>query len=189
MPEEAVMKRTLVYAAAIVIVAIVCGSGMRAQSSQALPVPGIDPARDVPGAKELPDPKTEYKVLFDAAAAPAKPSDVNPMLQTVARYVNTLAQRGVSADHRKIAVIFHQGSTPAILKNEAFRARNDGLDNPNITLIQALSKAGVAFHVCGQAVLGQKIDPKDIQPEIQLDLWALTTIVNMQQRGYVRIGG
>jgi hypothetical protein len=43
--------------------------------------------------------------------------------------------------------------------------------------------------VCGQAVLGQKIDPKDIQPEIQLDLWALTTIVNMQRRGYVRIGG
>ena len=97
------MKRTLVYTAAILIVAIACGSGMRAQSSQALPVPGIDPARDVPGAKELPDPKTEYKVLFDAAAAPAKPSDVNPMLQTVARYVNTLAQRGVPADHRKIA--------------------------------------------------------------------------------------
>ena len=86
-------------------------------------------------------------------------------------------------------MIFHQGGTPAILKNEEFKKRNNGQDNPNIAIIQALKKAGVEFHVCGQAVLGMKIDPKDIQPEIQLDLWALTTIVNMELRGYVRIGG
>ena len=90
---------------------------------------------------------------------------------------------------RKIAVVFHQGSTPAILKNEAFKARNDGQDNPNIAIIQALKKAGVDFRVCGQAVLGMKLDPTDIQPEIQLDLWALTTIVSLEQKGYVRIGG
>ena len=185
------MKPQLIRTISILaVLALTGGSASRAQqSAQALLVPGVDAARDVPGAKELPDSKTEYKVLFDAAAAPAKPSDVNPMLQTVARYVNTLAKFGVPADHRKIAVIFHQGSTPAILKSDAYKARNDGQDNPNISLIQALAKAGVAFHVCGQAVLGQKIDPKDIQPEIQLDLWALTTIVNLEQRGYAHIGG
>ena len=168
---------------------LACAVSPLAQTNRPLPVPGVDPARDVPGAKELPDPKTEYKVLFDAAAAPDKPGDVDPMLRTVARYVNTLAKLGVPADHRKIAVILHGGSTPAILKNDAYQARNNGQDNPNIAMIQALAKAGVAFHVCGQAVLGQKIDPRDIQPEIQLDLWALTTIVNMEHRGYVRIGG
>lgn len=106
-----------------------------------------------------------------------------------ARYLNTLAKTGVPAEHRKLAVIFHQGGTPAILENEEFKRRNNGQDNPNIAIIQALKKAGVEFHVCGQAVLGMKVDPKDIQPEIQLDLWALTTIVNMELRGYVRIGG
>src|SRR5215831_11240602 len=185
------MKPQLIRTISILaVLALTGGSASRAQqSAQALLVPGVDAARDVPGAKELPDAKTDYKVLFDAAAAPAKPSDVDPMLQTAARYVNTLAKFGVPADHRKIAVIFHQGSTPAILKNDAYKARNNGQDNPNIALIQALAKAGVTFHVCGQAVLGQKIDPNDIQPEIQLDLWALTTIVNFEQRGYVRIGG
>lgn len=182
------MKRALIRAIAMVAAVVLTCSTTGAQSTQTLPVPGVDPARDVPGAKELPDPKTEHKVLFDAVAAPAKPSDVNSTLQTVARYVNTLAKLGVPADHRKIAVIFHQGSTLAVLKNDAYKARNDGQDNPNISLMQALAKAGVAFHVCGQAVLGQKIDPKDIQPEVQLDLWALTTIVNLEQRGYVRIG-
>ena len=183
------MKHRVLRLSSILALVVACAPSMIAQSGRALPVPGVEPARDVPGAKELPDPKAEYKVLFDAAAAPAKPGDVNPMLQTVARYVNTLANLGVPADHRKIAVIFHQGATPAILTSDAYKARNDGQDNPNIGIIQALAKAGVAFHVCGQAVLGQKIDPKDIQPEIQLDLWALTTIVNMEQRGYVRIGG
>jgi intracellular sulfur oxidation DsrE/DsrF family protein len=52
-----------------------------------------------------------------------------------------------------------------------------------------MKKAGVDFRVCGQAVLAHKIDPKTIQPEIELDVWALTTIVNLQLRGYIHIGG
>lgn len=160
-----------------------------AAGAQALPVPGVEPARDIPGAKEMPDPKTEYKVLFDVVRAAPNETDVNPMLQATARYLNTLAKAGVPPQNRKIAVIFHQGGTPAILKNDAYKARNKGQDNPNTALIQALKKAGVEFRVCGQAVLGMKIDPKDIQPEIQLDLWALTTIINMELQGYVRIGG
>jgi intracellular sulfur oxidation DsrE/DsrF family protein len=170
-------------------VSVMCLAAATPARSQELPVPGVDAARDVPNAKEIPDAKTDYKVLFDAAQAPAKSTDVNPMLTAVARYLNTLAKVGVPAEHRKIAVIFHQGATPAILKSDEFKKRNNGQDNPNIAIIQALKKAGVEFHVCGQAVLGSKIDPKDIQPEIQLDLWALTTIVNMELRGYVRIGG
>jgi intracellular sulfur oxidation DsrE/DsrF family protein len=160
-----------------------------AQEGGAAPVPGVAAARDVPYAKEIPDRQTEYKVLFDVARAPAKTTDVNPMLETAARYLNTLAKVGVPPQHRKIAIIFHQGGTPAILKNDAYKARNNGQDNPNIAIIQALKRAGVELHVCGQAVLGMNIDPKDIQPEIQVDLWALTTIVNMQSRGYVHIGG
>jgi len=179
----------LIARVALPVLVVIAGSAGLAQTTQSLPVPGVDPARDVPGAKLLPDPKATYRVLFDMASAPAKPGDVNPILQTAARYVNTLAKAGVQADHRKIAVIIHQGATPSILKSEAYKARNAGQDNPNIALVQSLARAGVEFHVCGQAVTGQKIDPADIQPEIQLDLWALTTIVEMVGKGYVRVGG
>ena len=181
------MKRLLMRTGAILAGVIISVAIVRAQST--LPIQGIDPARDVPGSKLVPDPKTTYRVLFDMAAAPAKPSDVNAMLQTTARYLNTLAKSGVPAAHRRIAVIIHQGATPAILKNDAYKTRYSGEDNPNIALIQALSKAGVELHVCGQALLTNKIDQKDVQPEIQVDLWALTTIVELEQRGYVRIGG
>ncbi len=154
-----------------------------------LPIPGGDVAKDVPGAKEQPDPKMTYKVVFDIATAAPKVDDVNPGLTGVVRFVNTLGKFDVPASHRKIAVVFHRAATDVVMNNEAFRARYPGHDNPNIALIQSMKKAGVDFRVCGQAVLAHKIDPKTIQPEIELDVWALTTLVNLQLRGYVHVGG
>jgi intracellular sulfur oxidation DsrE/DsrF family protein len=75
------------------------------------------------------------------------------------------------------------------MNSDEFKSRYNGQDNPNIALIQAMKKAGVDFRVCGQALLGKKIDPKMVLPEIQVDLWAMTTILNLQTRGYVRAGG
>ncbi len=159
-----------------------------AQSSQPLPIPDGQVARDVPGAKELPDPKMTYKVVFDIGTAAPKIGDANPGLTGVVRYLNTLAKFGVPPDHRRIAVVLHQNATEIILNNETFKARNEGHDNPNTALIQQMKKAGIDFRVCGQSVLAHKIDPKTILPEIELDEWALTTIVNLQLRGYIRVG-
>ena len=156
---------------------------------QDLPVPSVNPTRDVPGAAMLPDPEATHKVVIDIVRSAENIGDVNPLLNATARYVNTLAKHGVPAENRQIAVVLHQGSTEIILRNEAFRARNDGHDNPNIEMIRNLSEAGVKFHVCGQAVMGREIDPATILPEIQLDLWALTTLIDLQSQGYVLVGG
>jgi intracellular sulfur oxidation DsrE/DsrF family protein len=172
--------------AAVAAMAIAFAGAVEAQDN--LPVAGYSAARDVPGAHVLPDPNVEYKVVFDASMAADNADDVNPMLVAVARYLNTLAKYGVPPEHRKIAVVFHQGAAPVVLKNDAFKARNDGHDNPNIELIRNLNAAGVSLHVCGQAVLARKYDPSEIQEEIQLDLWALTTLIDFGRQGYVRIG-
>ena len=156
--------------------------------AQDLPIPGVEPAKDQPGAHEYPDPKLTYKIVFDLADGPATPDKVNPGLQGVAMFINTLAKYGVPANHRVIAVVFHQKSTPAILVNDEYRKRYN-TDNPDIALVQAMKKAGVDFRVCGQAVLGNHIDPKTIQPEIELDLWAGITIPNLMMRGYQHLGG
>lgn len=73
------------------------------------------------------------------------------------------------------------------MSNEAFKARH-GKDNPNIGLIHALKRAGVEFRACGQGLLGRKIDASQMNPEIQVDLWAMTSIVNLPMRGFARIG-
>lgn len=158
-----------------------------AQAEKPLAVPGFGVATDIPNAKELPDPNMTYKVLFDVSKAAAKPDEVNPILDALARYLNTLDKWGVPAEHRKLAVIFHQSGADIIMNNEAYKERT-GHDNPNIALIRSLKKAGVDFHACGQGVLTRKIDPKTIQPEIAVDLWALVSIVNYQMQGYARIG-
>ena len=173
--------RTLQIALALSVLA----GGAQAQTS--LPVTGYDAARDVPGAHMLPNPATEYKVVFDIAVGAEKIDDVHPRLEALAEYVNTLAKYGVPLEKRKIAVVLHRGGTDMILKNDEFKARHDGHANPNIALIKSLDAAGVKFHVCGQAVLGREIDPKDILPEIQLDLWALTTLIDLGLQGYVRM--
>lgn len=156
-------------------------------SAQSLPIPGGDVAKNVPGAHELPDPHLTYKVVFDLATAAPNVDTVNPGLATVARFVNTLAKYGVPPDQRKIVVVFHRAATEAIVNNATYQARNQGHGNPNIALIQQMKEAGVDFRVCGQAVLAHKIDPKTIVPEIQLDLWAMTTVVNFELRGYVHM--
>ena len=182
------MKRFWIAGMALVFFSVLSGSAF-SQSEQRLPIPDGQVAKDIPGAKELPDPNMTYKVVFDIATAAPKIDEVNPGLTGVVRYLNTLAKNGVPADHRQIAVVLHQNATEIILSNEAFRTRNDGHDNPNVSLIQSMKKAGVDFRVCGQSVLAHKIDPKTIMPEIELDLWALTTLVNLELRGYVHVGG
>ncbi len=157
-----------------------------AQSPPPPAVPGYGAAKDVPNAAELPDPNMIYKVLFDVSKPAPKIDDVNPVLDMLARYVNTLDKWGVPPEHRKLAVIFHQGGDLLILNNAAYKART-GHDNPNIALIEKLSKAGVEFHACGQGVLANKVDPKTILPEINVDLWALVSIVNFEMRGYARL--
>ena len=173
-------------AGVVAVVALLLGSASAA-GAQALPVPGVEPARDVPGAHEMPDPAIVHKVVFDMATANPKGADVHPMLQAVARYVNTLAKTGVPAANRKIAVVFHQGSTDYVLKNDIYKARHEGQDNPNAKMIEALRTAGVDFRLCGQASLARKIVAADMMPGIELDLWALTTIIALQQQGYILI--
>ena len=181
------------FALALPVFAVLALAGTAAYSAQAgdeLAVPGYAVANDVPGAHELPDPKLDYKIAWGIGRGADDPStEINPALPTLARYVNTLAKWGVPKSKRHIIVIFHQRSPnfDLVMNNDAFKAKY-GKDNPNIALISALTKAGVQFRACGQAVVGRKIDPKDVNRDIQIDLWAMTSFMNLQMRGYVRAG-
>ena len=64
----------------------------KADSPAPLLVPGSD-VRKIFLARELPDPKTDYKVVFADGQDAKNPGDVNPMLPTIATYVNTLGKK------------------------------------------------------------------------------------------------
>ncbi len=169
------------------LIAVSIGLPAFAQSEKPLAVPGAAVAKEVPHAGELPDPNTTYKILFDVSKAASKPDQVNPMLEGVARYVNTLDKWGVPPEHRKLAIIFHQTGIQAILNNEAYKERT-GQDNPNAALLGKLLSAGVELHACGQGMLANKIERSMILPGVNVDLWALVSITNFEMRGYAHLG-
>ena len=172
---------------ALIVFAFLLGNQAIAQDN--LPIKGYGAGRDYPGAHLTPDKNTEYKVVFDFVVTDDNLDDPYPMLPLVARYINTLAKLGVPEENRKIAIVMHQGSGLIGLKNEEFRARHNGKDNPNIDLIRQLHAAGVEFHLCGQGVLSREVDEDDLLDEIQVDYWALTTLIELGRQGYVQIGG
>ncbi len=176
--------------AAVLAAGVMLGYSGRAwtQTDQKLPMAGYNAAQDIPGAKELPDPNVDYKVVFSVGAK-ANDNEIHPTLKTIALYLNTLAHNGVPASHRHIAAVFHQGGGDAVLANDVYKARHNGVDNPNIAMLKELKEAGVELRVCGQGLLGKKLEPSQVLPGVQVDLWAMTTMVNLQLRGYVRIGG
>ena len=124
---------------------------------------GYAAAKDIPGARELPNPDVDYKVVFSVAAV-AKPEEVHPTLKTIALYLNTLAHNGVPAGHRHIAAVFHQGGGDAVLADDVYKARHNGVTNPNIALLNELKQAGVELRVCGQGLLGKKSTRKTCCP-------------------------
>lgn len=152
-----------------------------------LPVASAETAKDFPDAKELPDPNINYKVVFSVSAK-VKDDEVHPTLKMIGLYLNTLAHNEVPAKNRHTAAMFHQGGGDAVFSNEVYRARHNGVDNPNIPLLKELHEAGVELRVCGQGLLDKKVDPSQLLPGVQADLWAMVTMVNLQSRGYVRVG-
>lgn len=152
-----------------------------------MPVASADVAKDFPGANERPLPSTDYKVVFSVSAK-VKDDEVHPTLKMIGLYVNTLAQNGVPAKNRHVAAMFHQGGGDAVFANEVYKARHNGVSNPNIAVLKELHDAGVELRVCGQGLMSKKVTPSQLLPGVQADLWAMVTMVNLQSRGYVRVG-
>ena len=173
-------------AGGVVATGLVTRANTAAAAEGTLPVATSEAAKDFAGAKERPDPDTNYKVVFSVGAKVAD-NEVHPMLKSIGLYLNTLANNGVPAKNRHLAAVFHQGGGDAVLLNDVYKARHK-VDNPNIAVLKELHDAGVELRVCGQGLMGKNLTPAQVLPGVQADLWAMVTMVNLQSRGYVRVG-
>lgn len=183
------MKAAATGITVIAAIAAIAFTTTHAEEADALLVPEMQVARDIMNAHEVPDPATNYKVVFSVNRDPQSPDDVNPMFNAIATYLNTLGKYGVPPEHRNIVAMIHHRTEgfDIVMTNEAYKARH-GRDNPNIEIIRKLKQAGVDIRLCGQGLIGREIDAKDVNPDIQVDLWAMTSIINLTMAGYVHIG-
>lgn len=176
-----------VFAGVAMLVAICPPAFGQSVAGTALPLPEYATTPDIPGAANRPDPSLTYNVVYDVTESSGN-RERNRALLGVARLVNTLAQHGVPASRRNIAVVIHGPATSLIMNDAAFARRTGEAANPNTQLVRDLSDAGVSIHVCGQAARGMNITRDMIMPEITLDLSGGMSLINYQTRGYVKVG-
>lgn len=137
----------------------------------------------LPQASYRPDLTGTYKVVFGLTGAAAKPGDINPGLERVARTVNLYVWAGVPLNHLHFVAVA-SGRATAIALDDAHYRQRYGVDNPNLPVIAELRRAGVDVAVCGQAVAEQGYPFNAVDAHVTLALSALTTITGLQQQGY-----
>ncbi len=88
------------------------------------------------------DSEKNYKILFDIYTDQGGDSKINPLLNTVARFLNMHGQTGLSKEQMDVVVILHGAGAKNALNEEAYR-KKFGRSNPNADLLQALDRIGV----------------------------------------------
>ena len=124
-----------------------------------------------------------YRVAFELSKGSSPATAVDTGLDSVARFLNMQARAGVPVGQLKLAVVVHGGATFDLLKNDAYRERT-GENNPNIALIEELSKAGVQIIVCGQSAASRGLTKDMFLEPVNVALSAMTAFAVLQERGY-----
>lgn len=165
------------------LVAFATGGPGFAQQHRAPAIETFGAAFATEGAMERPDPTLRYRVVFTVTKASADPAKPNASLERVARFLNLLAADGVHVKPGDIVAILYGPATQIITNDAVYTTQTKAPNNPNIALIAQLKAAGVVA-VCGQALHAHKFEVKDVASGVRVDVSAMTTMANLQLRGW-----
>jgi hypothetical protein len=101
--------------------------------------------------------------------------------------VNLLNRHGVKLFPGDIVVTMHGPAAKTSLTAAAFAKRFNGEANPNAELIKQLTAAGVSVRLCGQSMVAAGFARDEINPDVKIDIAAITTMATYQLRGYAII--
>jgi DNA-binding transcriptional ArsR family regulator/intracellular sulfur oxidation DsrE/DsrF family protein len=171
---------------AAAVVGLAFGATLGVADDDGWQTPVIDGAgriRPLPHAAYQPDPDASCKAVFAIIHASERPGDVNKALERLARTVNLYVNAGVPAARLEFVAVASGRATAIALDDVHYKERH-GVDNPNLPVIRQLRAAGVDVAVCGQAVIEHHYALEWIDGDVTVALSALTTITQLQQRGY-----
>lgn len=148
------------------------------------------PVAEVPVIDERPDPGMDYKIVYDFTAIPKladtekmDSSKVNWGLEEVGRHFNLHAAAGIPKEKIKMIVVIHALGSKSFFNNEEYQKRYKR-DNPNLYLINELTKAGVKIVQCGQSAVWMGLKKEMFIPEVKIAMSAKTAISTYQMKGY-----
>jgi len=125
----------------------------------------------------------DYRAVFDVAPSPEAANDVNPRIESVARFLNMQARAGVPQEKMHLALVVHGAAGKDMLSSPAYKTRF-GVDNPNEPLLAALRASGVRVILCGQTAAHKGFGRDELAPGVELALSAMTALVALQSEGY-----
>jgi uncharacterized protein len=131
-------------------------------------------------------PRDGAKLLIDVTRG-SEPSELNPAIEKVAKYLHIYAAGGGKPAKARFTVILHGDATLAVLNHEAYAARFSVAQNPNLELLSQLQKHGVELFVCGQTLITKEAKPEEVADSVRVAVSALTVVVNSQQYGYAYV--
>ncbi len=125
------------------IAALTLAAGASAQDRVFPVIQGYGGVKPSPTAANRPDPKLDYKVVFNITKA-APNGAKNISLSKVARFLNLLGEDGIRPAPGKIMPIVQHEATSIVLSDAAFAKAFPGRANPDAELIARLSGGGRA---------------------------------------------
>jgi len=137
----------------------------------------------VPEADFVPDSTQVLMAIFDIERLQNDPTELNPLINSLARYINMHVQRGIPLKNIYLAFVLHGASGKDALSDEAYKKRY-GVNNPNSAHIKALAEKGVHMYICGQSATYAGYKKSELTPEVKMALSAMTVLTVYQANGY-----
>jgi intracellular sulfur oxidation DsrE/DsrF family protein len=170
----------------LALLALIAAAPAFAQTSGPV-IPGYGKFAEIADPFEAVDPSLRYKVVFDVSQPARKAGEVHQGLERVARMVNLLAHHGAKPQAGDIVVTLHGPAARSALSEAAFAQRFEGEANPNAELIRQLTAAGVSVRLCGQSMVANGFAREELNPDVRVDVSAITTLATLQLKGYAVI--
>lgn len=124
------------------------------------------------------------KVVFDITSS-SDPGEPSIYITSVARYLNMMVMDGMPKEKMNIAIVLHGSAIFDLMKDSYYHMEYpDNPTNPNLGLLQALSKNGVEIITCGQSLSLRQIEKKMIYDKTAVALSAMTAVIQLQNQGY-----
>jgi len=128
-------------------------------------------------------PHTAFKVLFNAHDG-ASAGQINRVLESAGRFINMHVAAGVPLENIHLAVVVHGPAAWDLVRDDVYRARNNGTSNASAGPIAELLSHNVDIYLCGQTAAALGISKDQLLPGVKLSLSAMTATALLQQDGY-----
>ncbi|MEJ2584486.1 MAG: DsrE family protein [Robiginitalea sp.] len=146
-------------------------------------IEGYGEVWDIPGATYKTNTSGMFRAVFDVMNSPEDPGQLNPWMETAARFLNMHARAGVPAEQLEVALVVHNKASTDLL-DSAHYEEQFGVPNPNEGLLRELMDAGVQVLFCGQSSMARGVPIEETVEGVQLSLSATTALIQLQESGY-----